>query len=186
MTRHPRSDADDPLRELLRRHDAAARVELSPHETARIRRRMLHATEESSSRLPRLAAVAALLALCLLGAWWLRTDRGPASPEPVVASRSPEPRTAPTTATSPSQPLLRETPSSPPERVALDPEPEAPEPTSPGSQGQAPEDATSDSTASPDTAITVAREIRFETPGGTRLIWLFEPEPPTTDHEGVT
>ena len=190
MSREPESNdrAPEALRELLRRHDPARNAELSPHEAARIRRSVVEATRPDGIPVLRLA-VAALLALCVLGAWWLRPDPRPAAPTPVVAEEASPGDVSPV----PAEPSRSETP---PEEETVRPRDERtasanrPEPVPPvGSVSRDPSAPTLDLETVPPAEredLATAREIRFETEGGTRLIWIFEPEGPANDPEGVT
>ena len=189
MRPDPRPDVTRSLRELLRRNDPAAGRELSPHEVAGLRHQVVEAAAGSrgAHAFPRLAAMAAALACLVLAGWWL----WPAGPDPEAVPRIAAPvqpvAPQPPTRTAPPEPEAV----TPPARVARrDPAPPrtpGPRPGIPSHRRPAPPERKPAPPAAPPAAeMTVAREIRFDTAGGTRLIWIFQPDEPLTTDEGVS
>ena len=104
--------------------------------------------------------------------------------EPVRAA-APIPAPPSRESPSPPDPRLGRTPEAavPIDRQAAVPEP-VPQPVAPVETRPATFEPPTTPTRPED--ATVAREIRFETAGGTRLIWIFESDEPLTTTEGVT
>ena len=184
---------------LLRRGDPAAEGEsLQPADAARMRRSML-AEIEAAGRSPSLpwravlaAAGGAALVLALGVAWW-RLEDGPhagqtethaavaaAAEDPVVATAAPEPaKASPGAAAVPPRPAGPGSPA-PPQLARRIPATGASAPMSrpPTRPRRARPGASAVQKAparSPEAAVQAARQIEFETPGGTRVVWVLDP-----------
>jgi hypothetical protein len=181
-TTHDRAER---LRRILREADPAAGMEdLAPEEIAAMRRAMLNSLREERPafawRVPALAA-ATLAALALAGILWLRWN-GSGGETQAAAPMHPAPL-APPAVRGPQAPRLAQAPEARQGTPALEPRPEpgsnAPQPThrhshsGPGELRAPPPPAA--------TAVEAAvREVQFSTPGGTRIVWVFAQDDPSS------
>lgn len=152
---------------LLRRGDPAAEGEGLPPADAALMRRTMLAEIEAAGRPPRLrwrpvlaAACGAALVFALAIARWNLEDEPPAAP-------SEEPRA----------PALAGT------GIASPPSPAGPQEITPGASAAPPRRARPVPSAArkapaspPEAAVRAARQIDFETPGGTRVVWVLDPD----------
>ena len=163
----PNRPSPDQLRDLLRKGDpAAGDPGLSPDQIGRMRRIVLDATSEPHRRLvwiPALAGVAGVAAmialLVALGPWRTGETTAPPAPERIAS--------VPVPSVSPAPPALARV--EPPVRMARR------EPTPPHSRHlmvHRPEPVATVAHAETDHE---ARQVQFETPGGTRVIWILNP-----------
>ena len=157
MTERDRTRKDDELHELLRRGDPAADgSEPRPDEIARMRRAVLAAAETPRRRhvvwAPALAAATVLL-VAVTG-WMLQRERtgNPAPPE--VATTVPE---------------LPESPE------AVDERPEDVDTPAEVATTLSPAVVTVASSHKPTRVSDSARTVRFTTAGGTRIVWVLDP-----------
>lgn len=154
---------DDRLRQILRKGDPAAQdTELAPDEVHAMRRTVLTAIPESHRRLAWLSLLAAgaagvlVLALVIALGPWRRPSATPPTAPRMAATATPVP--APPAGPEPVVPLER--PAKNPRRT----------------HHHTPRLPRIPPVPPPDEPITIAslpavREIRFSTPGGTRIIW---------------
>lgn len=201
MTRKRPSPLEEPRRlgDLLRSADPAADSEgPTAAEAAAVRRRILDAAGKTgASRRLRWAAAAAAVAICLAGAWqWLgdRTSDGASSPVRVVATTP-----VPPSATSRADRVATveegtRTPdlaaaTSEDEIGGVTPQPDSteaettqPRPAAVRTSGSEISDPATSSTAAAEPDRIAAREVRFETEMGTRIVWIFDNE---SDHEAM-
>lgn len=160
----------DRLGELLRQADPAAQTPGLPAEDAHeIRRNMLHVAEEArrpflqalAGRVPRpaWAAVAVLLLLAVVWTWRTGDDPSPTSPEtPIRITETP--REAPPS----------ETPPAVPEPPA--PKLESPTPEARVTHRDPADEPAADAASRPHTP----RQVHMQAPGGTRIVWVLDPD----------
>jgi hypothetical protein len=156
---------DDRLRQILREGDPSAQdFELTPDEAHTMRRMVLTAIPESRRRLGWLplltaGAVALILLALAIGPWHQQPEKiPPAAPQmATVATPVPAPSETPEPAVPSERPVTNPRP---PHRRAV-----------PTQAPPAPHDEPMTLASLPDTPASAVREIRFSTPGGTRIIW---------------
>jgi hypothetical protein len=154
------------LRQILREGDPAAQdAGLIPEEAHAMRRTVLTAIPESRRRLGWLPlgiagfAGTAVLILLVLGLWHRPAMVPPATPRmAIVATPVPAPSEA------------RE-PAVPSERPVKSPKPAQRRAVRPSQPPPANHDEPMTMASLPETPASPVREIRFSTPGGTRIIW---------------
>jgi hypothetical protein len=157
--------SNDRLRDLLRRGDpAAGDPGLSPDEVGRMRRAVLAATPEPRRRLlmvPVLAGLAAAVALLVVASPWSRLGEigAPPAPEPAAAAAAATPAPTPGATPVPAPERVE-----PPVRLASREAPAHPRVR----RHRPPEPVATMAHAEP-------RQIQFEAPGGTRVIWILNP-----------
>ena len=153
MTDRKRQRFEDELRQRLRRGDPAADgSEPRPDEIARMRRAVLAAAEEAPRRLVWVPALVAAAVLLVAVAGWVLV-RGSRAPEPVLVEST------------------RTVPEQDPPQVATTGTPELPE--SPEPVYERPE--TVAALDPPSRVSDSARTVRFTTAGGTRIVWVLDP-----------
>lgn len=164
--------ASDPLRTALRRGDpAAGEAGLAPEEAQAMRRTVLSAIPET--RRPWLAPVlattagVALTVLVVLVIW--RAFQVPSLPAPAIAEARPAPPPAPEI-----QPEIQETQLEP-----IEPEVSIQEPVKPrrpaaviARRAPVPLPSAPDRPITEEPEVSPTRQVQFETPGGTRVIWV--------------
>lgn len=169
MNREP----EDRLTRLLRRGDPATEGgELSPAEAARMRHALVAVLEARKRPLllrwrPVLAtAAAAAFSLALVLNRWKTEDE----PAPVAAAQGPTSPAAAVVPRAASEPL-----SAAPRRTVRSPAARGVKPSSRPTlrPHTRPERAATKPADTP--AVHAARQIEFETPGGTRVVWVLDP-----------
>ncbi len=180
--RKPETD----LTRLLRRGDPALEGEsLPPTDVARMRRSMLAAIEAAVRPpllpwRPVLAAAGSVALVFALGVAWWRLGPPAGSreeklavvvgvPEPPGQMLPAEPAGASRGTAAAQQQLTRSAPApgaiTPASRPARKPRPARPGPAAPRAAPASPAGA----------AVHAARQVEFETPGGTRVVWVLDP-----------
>jgi hypothetical protein len=158
---------DERLRQILRHGDpASGDAGLTPDEVRALRRTVLTAIPERRRRLAWLPAAAAAAMALLLLALALRPWHGTPAPPPRVAALptpAPAPTIAPTIA-----PVTAPTPAAIAATAA--PSPEPPKRSRPARRRAVREPRIALASL-PEAREPAVREIRFSTPGGTRVIW---------------
>ncbi len=153
MTDRKRQRFEDELRQRLRRGDPAADgSEPRPDEIARMRRAVLNAADAPTRRLTWAPVLVAAAVLLVAVAGWILV-RGLRAPEPVLTQDT------------------RAVPEQPPPQVATTDAPELPE--SPEPVDERPE--TVAALDPPSRVSDSARTVRFTTAGGTRIVWVLDP-----------
>lgn len=179
------ADRDRALRQLLQDTDPAANAELPPADVERLRRQVLAAAEERQrqrffawmgSWQPALAAagLAALVVLALLLARQAPSPNPTLNPEPRLAEHEPT-TSAPSPGADPTPPTTtlqeaasQEATTTKRQRRAHRPQAQLASMAEPGSVMAV--------TASAQPAAHRQQQIQFQSPGGTRIIWLLNSE----------